>query len=118
MPGLKSILQQQAAIPANIEASMPILPKMSGVLVQMASAVPIDLQLPDLPMGMGAAPPMATGFTQVIKGIEDAMPVGVPKLSQSLQILGTGGYRPEVAAPAEVKNNQVKRVMGDGYRSI
>ena len=117
MPGLKSILQQQAAIPANIEASMPILPKMSGVLAQMASAVPIDLQLPDLPVGMGAAPPMATGFTQVIKGIEDAMPVGVPKLSQSLQILGTGGYRAEVTPP-EKANNSVKRVMGDGYRSI
>ena len=118
MPGLKSILAQQAAIPANLEASIPMLPKMSGALAQMANAVPVDLQLPDLPigMGMGMATPFTSGITQVIKGVEDALPVGMPKVSESIQALTMGGYRPVEEKPAN--NNAAKRVMGSGYRSI
>jgi len=118
MPTLKTVLVRQAAIPANIEQSIPGIPKMSSMLAQLATAIPIDPVLPDF-LGGTVLPtaPMAS-VTQVIRGIEDSLPVGVPKLSQSLQVLGTGGYRPEVAAPVEAKNNSVKRVMGDGYRSI
>jgi len=117
MATLKSILVRQAAVPANIEQSIPGIPKVSSILAQLATAIPIDPVLPDFMAGAAIPTAPTAGVTQVIKGIEDALPVGVPKLSQSLQVLGTGGYRAEVTPP-EKMNNSVKRVMGDGYRSI
>jgi len=117
MPTLKAILNRQAAIPANFEKSIPGLPKMSQVMTQIAAALPVDPMLPEVPVGAEAITrPPVTGFTQVIKGVEDVLPEGVPKISESIQLLATGGYRPieekkEAAKPA-------RRVMGGGYRSI
>ena len=116
MPTLKNILTRQAAIPANIELSLPVLPKMSGFLTQLAATVPFNPELPDLPVGMETAMPFTAGITQVIKGVEDALPVGVPKVSDTLMTLGMGGYRP--VAVEEKKNNARGKVMGSGYRSI
>jgi len=119
MPTLKNILAQQATIPMNLEKSIPVLPKLSQVMAQMAMALPVDPVLPDIPIPMMEAVPTfptTNGFAQVIKGFEDALPVGVPKVSEGLQVFGMGGYRPieekkEAAKPA-------RRVMGGGYRSI
>ena len=118
MPTLKNILVRQAAIPANLEASLPILPKMSGVLAQLAAAVPIDPELPELPMamGVGVAAPFTQGINQVIKGVEDVLPMGSPKVSESLMAISAGGYRP--VATEEKKANNRGRIMGSGYRSI
>jgi len=116
MPTLKNILTRQAAIPANIEVSLPILPKMSGMLAQLAATVPFNPELPDLPVGMETAMPFAAGINQVIKGVEDALPAGIPKVSDTLMALGMGGYRP--VAVEEKKTNNHGRVMGSGYRSI
>jgi len=119
MPTLKNILAQQVTIPMNLEKSIPALPKVSSLMTQLAATVPLgDIALPEIPMMAGAVPtfPAANGITQVIKGIEDALPVGVPKVSEGLQAFAMGGYRPieekkEAAKPA-------RRIMGGGYRSM
>ena len=116
MPGLKSILTRQAAVPFNFEASLPGIPKLSGVLTQLASAIPIDPQLPEIPVMGEAMAPFGQGITQVIKGVEDALPVGIPKISEGIQSFTMGGYRPVETEEKKPANN--KRVMGSGYRSI
>jgi len=119
MPTLKNILAQQVTIPLNIERSIPALPKVSQVMTQLAATIPLgDLTLPEIPMMAGAVPtfPAANGFAQVIKGFEDALPVGVPKVSEGLQIFSTGGYRPVEEKKENAK--PARRVMGGGYRSI
>ena len=116
MPTLPSLLIQQAKIPANIEASMPVLPKISGMLAQFAAALPAGAELPAMPNGMATAAPFGQGITQVIKGVEDAMPAGIPKFSESISALTMGGYRPVEVGPA--KSNGGRRIMGSGYRSI
>jgi len=118
MPTLKNVLAKQAIIPMNIEKSIPMLPKVSSFMTQLAATVPLgDIALPELPVGVGAVPafPAANGFTQVIKGIEDALPAGVPKVSEGLQSFAMGGYRPIEEKKAVVPAH---RVMGGGYRSI
>ena len=118
MPTLKTILAKQATIPMNIEKSIPVLPKISQVMTQLATTVPLgDIVLPEIPMVTEAVPtfPAAAGFAQVIKGIEDALPAGVPKVSEGLQAFTMGGYRP-IEEKKEVKLN--RRIMGGGYRSI
>jgi len=118
MPTLKNILAKQATIPMNIESSIPMLPKVSQVMSQLAATMPLgDIMLPEIPMVTEAIPtfPAAAGITQVIKGIEDALPAGVPKVSEGLQAFTMGGYRP-IEEKKEAKPN--RRVMGGGYRSI
>ena len=118
MPTLKTILAKQVTIPMNIEKSMPALPKVSQFMTQLAATVPLgDIVLPEIPMLTEAVPtfPAAAGFAQVIKGFEDALPVGVPKVSEGLQAFTMGGYRP-IEEKKEVK--PARRVMGGGYRSI
>ena len=118
MPTLKSILTRQATIPMNIEKSIPVLPKVSSIMAQLAATVPLgDIMLPEIPM-VEAVPtfPPIEGFTQVIKGFEEALPVGVPKLSESLQAITIGGYRPIEERKEAPK--QGRRIMGGGYRSI
>ena len=115
MPGLKSILMRQAAIPANFEVSAPGVPKLSGVLAQLAAAIPVDPQLPDVPVMGETMAPFTTGITQVIKGVEDALPVGIPKVSEGIQSFTMGGFRPIETEKKAVNN---RRVMGSGYRSI
>ena len=116
MPTLKTVLIRQAAMPMNFEKSLPVLPKVSQFMTQIAAALPVDPVLPEVPM-MEAVPafPTTNGFAQVIKGIEDALPVGVPKLSENLQAFTAGGYRPieEKKVP-----KAAYRVMGGGYRSM
>ena len=116
MPTLKNILMRQTAIPANLEASLPVLPKISGFLSQMAAAVPVDVQLPELPVGNGGAPPATQAITNVIKGIEDVLPAGVPKASGILANIGMGGFRPITTEESKKPTNH--RIMGSGYRSI
>lgn len=119
MPTLKNILTRQAAIPMNFELSVPALPKISPLMAQLAATMPLgDIPLPEIPMVTEAVPtfPAAGDFAQVIKGFEDAMPVGLPKVSEGIQAFTMGGYR-----PIEEKKEPVKltrRVMGGGYRSI
>lgn len=116
MPGLKSILARQAAIPANFEVSLPGVPKLSGILAQLASAIPIDPELPEIPVIGETAAPFTQGVTQVIKGIEDALPAGVPKVAEGIQAFTMGGFRPIVTEEKKPAAN--RRVMGSGYRSI
>ena len=118
MPTLKSILAKQVTIPLNIEKSIPVLPKVSQVMSQLAATIPLgDVVLPEIPMVTEAVPtfPAAAGITQVIKGIEDALPAGIPKISEGMQAFTMGGYRP-IEEKKEAKPN--RRVMGGGYRSI
>lgn len=118
MPSLKVILAQQAGIPANLEASIPLIPKVSGILTQLALAVP-DIQLPDLPIGAaGGLPGAGVGVSQIVRGFEDAIPIpGLPKVSDAIQAVSVGGFRP-VETPTEKPANSPKRVLGSGYRSI
>lgn len=116
MPLLKDILVRQTAIPLNLEKTLPVgLPKVSQMMSQLAAAIPVNPELPELPVGVEAAPTFPAQFAQVIKGIEDVLPTGVPSLSEGIQTLTMGGYRPvetkEKAPPA-------RRVLGGGYRSI
>jgi len=119
MPTLKNVLVRQAAIPMNFEKSIPVLPKVSPIMAQLAAAIPLgDIMLPEIPIVTEAVPmfPAAGDFAQIVKGFEDALPAGTPKLSEGIQSLTMGGYRPieekkEVAKP-------VHRIMGSGYRSI
>ena len=118
MPTLKNILARQTAIPMNIEKSMPVLPKVSQLMTQLAATVPLgDIMLPEIPM-VEAVPTFlpVEGFAQVIKGFEDALPVGIPKVSEGLQAITMGGYRPIEEKKEAPK--QGRRVMGGGYRSI
>jgi len=117
MPTLKNILVRQTTVPMNIEKSMPALPKVSQIMTQVAAALPVDPMLPEIPVVAEAIPGApAEAFTQVIKGLEEALPGGAPKLSESIQALTMGGYRP-VEEKKEVPK-QGRRVMGGGYRSI
>jgi len=116
MPLLKDILVRQTAIPINLEKTLPVgLPKVSQMMAQLAAAIPINPELPELPVGVEAAPSFPAQVAQVIKGIEDVLPPGAPSLSESVQVLAMGGYRPvetkEKALPA-------RRILGGGYRSI
>ena len=118
MATLQNVLIRQAAIPANLEASIPVLPKMSGIMAQLATAIPAGIQIPELPaMGMTAAP-FTTGMTSVIKGIEDVLPAGVPKVSEGVMAFGMGGYRPVAVEEKKNNGNSRGRILGSGYRSI
>lgn len=123
MPQLKDFLTQQVSMPLSIEASLPQgAPRLSGMLSQIAANLP---QTPDIPVPGGNGGQMAAfgnfgalgqfpDIANVIKGIEDAGPAGLPKLSGQL---GLGGYRPiEEEAATKPATKQPK--MGGGYRSI
>ena len=117
MTTLKSVLTRQAAIPANLEKSIPGIPQISSIMSQFALALPLDPVIPELPAMEMMGAPLATGITGVIKGGEDALPGGIPKMSEGIQAFTIGGYRP--VATEEKKNNaQVRKVQGSGYRSI
>jgi len=114
MPTLPNILVRQAMVPANIEKGMPALPKLSQALSQLAVALPAGPMLPEVPV-VAEAVPTAEPFAQVIRGFEDVLPEGAPKLSEGIQAFAMGGYRPvEKEKPPKV----AYRVMGSGYRSI
>lgn len=120
MPKLSTILQRPNAIPASFEASLPGIPKLSGVMNQLALNVPIDPVLPDLPgidTNAGAAAlPFAQPITQFIQSIEAGLPPGAPKISS---LVDTSGFRPIApAGAAEEKKPVRRRILGSGYRSI
>ena len=118
MPSLKNILAMQAVVPMNSEKTMPALPKVSQVMTQLAAALPVDPMLPEIPVAAGVFPAgfPTEGFTQVVKGIEDALPTGIPKVSENLMAITGGGYRPIEEKKEPTK--PARRILGGGYRSI
>lgn len=113
MPTLKDILVKQAAIPGNIEKSLPAgVPKISQIMSDVARALPVNPMLPELPIAPeGTAPQLPGGVTDIIKGIEDALPAGFPKVGDGAQALSQGGYR-------NITQKGKAHIMGGGYRSI
>ena len=116
MPTLKEILVKQAGVPGNIEKSLPAgVPKVSQIMSDMATALPFNPVLPELPISPEGAPALPGGVADVIKGFEDILPAGVPTFGDGAQALARGGYRAEpVALAVKVPG----RVLGGGYRSI
>jgi len=116
MPTLKEILVKQAGVPANIEKSLPAaVPKVSQVMSDVATALPFNPVLPELPISPEGAPAFPGGFTDIIKGIEDVLPTGAPSIGNGAQALSRGGYRAE---PATIVAKAPGRIMGGGYRSV
>lgn len=116
MPLLKTILTKQASIPGNIEAGLPTMaPKISQFLISAAEALPLNPDLPEIPIAPGGDPP--TGVLDIIKGIDDALP-DLPEFGTAPTVpngaLKRSGYRstPPSLAP------RAKVIMGGGYRSI
>lgn len=117
MPTLKEVLAKQAGVPANIEKSLPAgVPKVSQIMTQVASALPVNPQLPDIPIAPEGIPQVPGGVADIIKGIEDILPGGVPSVAEPAAALSRGGYRP-VDITAAVGAGP-RKVMGGGYRSI
>jgi len=114
MPTLPNILVRQAMVPANFEKGMPALPKVSQAMSQLAAALPAGPMLPEVPV-VAEAIPTAEPFAQVIKGFEDVLPEGAPKVSEGIRAFTMGGYRP---IEEEKPPKAAYRVMGSGYRSI
>lgn len=118
MPTLKDILTKQALVPGNIEASLPAgAPKLSQVLTQVANSLPVNPSLPEVPLAPEGTPTLPGGVADIIKGIEDNLPVGAPKIGAGAAGLSRGGYRNVVVTPglgAPTKGG----VLGSGYRSI
>jgi len=116
MPTLKEILVKQAGVPGNIEKSLPVgVPKVSQIMSDMATALPFNPVLPELPISPEGAVGLPGGVADIIKGIEDVLPAGVPTFGDGAQALARGGYRAE---PAAVVARVPGRILGGGYRSI
>lgn len=82
MPKLKTLLKQPLSMPKGIEAKLPAgMPSISGILSSIADALP---EGPELPIGGqgGSSPefklPRVTTF---VKGFEERLPEGLPKVS-------------------------------------
>ena len=119
MPTLKDILVKQAAIPGNLEKSLPaVAPKLSQILTNVATGLPVNPDLPELPIAPGgAAPQFPGGVADIIKGVEDMLPAMVPKIGGTAPAaLSRGGYRPASTALPTLPGGG--RVLGSGYRSI
>ena len=84
MPLLRDVLIKQAGIPGNIEKNLPTgAPKVSQLMANIATALPVNPSLPELPMGPGAtfqSPGVTAGL---IRGVEEPIPPGPPSLSET-----------------------------------
>jgi len=84
MPSLKDVLVKQAGVPGNIEKNFPAgVPKMSQLLVNIATALPVNPILPELPVAPGATPQFSEAAASIIKGLEESMPSGFPLISET-----------------------------------
>ena len=81
MPPLRDILVKQAGVLGNIEERLPAgLPRVSQVMTNVATTLPVNPTLPELPAALGIAPQSSNTLGRtpfVIKGIEE------PTLSES-----------------------------------
>jgi len=132
MASLKDLLIRQTSVPGGIEARLPAgIPKISSFMASAVKALP---DLPNLPIpGLGGGMslpglPFSTGvkgmpgdITGIIKGIEDALPTGMPKLGEAtgkaVKSVTTGGYRP-IEGPGAPRVATAGPILGGGYRSI
>lgn len=110
---IKTFMQQNVTIPLNIEASLPKgVPSVSGIMSSIAQALPENPLLSGSGLG-GKSLPSMTGFTDIIKGVESALPQGVPGLSG---VLSGSPYR---SVATEVKDEPTKGgILRGGYRSL
>ena len=117
---LSSFLIQSASIPRSFEATMPAgmplgLPRPSDVITSFAASLPNTPDLPFPAPKMISAANLPKGFPEIIKGMESYLPVGAPKLSESM--VSGGQYRP-IETPKTVQSASGGRIIGGGYRSI
>ena len=109
---LKELLKQPLSFPKGVEVKLPKgMPSISGILASIADALP---EGPDLPIPIQAAMPASFTFPRVstfIKGVEEMLPEGMPKLAPMAvkleaptlgkveEVLGMGGGSPATEAP-------------------
>jgi len=119
IPSPKDILVQGASIPAQLEASLPVLPKMSQMMTSLAVSLP---SMPN-PGQMGASALGKFGMNMsnlpqmpaipVIKGMDEMLPSGFPKVSD---VVGAAGYRGISVGGSSTPS--ISSVVQAGYRSI
>ena len=115
--GKKDILITQNVIPASIERGLPAgAPRLSDSLERIFRALPINPDLPALPGGNGGYGLLPGKVADLIRGVEDMVPLPVVRGSPIVQTLaGGGGYR---ASTNEIPGvSTMKKVLGGGYRS-
>lgn len=89
--GLRSLFRSPAAIPQAFEKSLPAgLPSISSLMVAAADALPDALPIPGSISGQTADIPVV----EFVKGIEAALPAGVPKLFSQTPTPGKPGPTP------------------------
>ncbi len=116
MPTIKDMLTQPISLPRSIEASLPVgVPKLSNVLSQVTNALPDMPAVPNLPKVSGVSGfQVPKGVPDIVKGIEDNLPAGAPRMESKLNM----GYRPiEIPLEKEISKGSGP-VMSSGYRSI
>ena len=145
MATLKGILNQQVAVPMNIEAALPAgVPRVSSVLSSLIQAAP-DVSVPDIPaaqaladipgqirlpnlssLGIGApfqfglgvgAPAPLSSFPDLVRGVESALPIQVPSIANALAGI-TGGAPSGAPGNAKAPASSAPAAQGGGWRPI
>jgi len=99
MPSLKDILVKQAGVPGNIEKNLPLnAPKVSQLMVNIAAALPVNPNLPELPLDSRGFSQTSEATVGPIRGIEEPISLNpntkveitpaTPTLDISLKPLG------------------------------
>ena len=72
---LKDILIKQAGVLGNLESGLPAgAPKVSQLMSNIATTLPVNLDLPKLPIAPGTGFQVPGTLHNLIQGVEDSIP--------------------------------------------